>query len=199
MADFHQGGVITTLHRLGPPNVDRLEAELLRHSRTRPIALVLPCLISELRGPGLKGIVDTLRKVPYLRQIVVSISGTEDRGGYDEMRSFFDGVTTVDGAPPTLVWNSGPRVEALYDTLREEGLDPGVGGKGRSTWLAFGYVLAAHRARVIATHDCDILDYRRDLLARLCYPTANPNMSYEFAKGYYSRVSDRMHGRVTRL
>ena len=51
----------------------------------------------------------------------------------------------------------------------------------------------------VATHDCDILDYQRDLLARLCAPTANPNMSYEFAKGYYSRVSERMHGRVTRL
>ena len=72
-------------------------------------------------------------------------------------------------------------------------------GKGRANWIAFGYVLATQKARVVATHDCDILDYQRDLLARLCYPTANPNMSYEFAKGYYSRVSDRMHGRVTRL
>jgi glucosyl-3-phosphoglycerate synthase len=53
--------------------------------------------------------------------------------------------------------------------------------------------------RVVAIHDCDVLDYRRDLLARLCYPTANPNLSYEFAKGYYGRVSDRLHGRVTRL
>ena len=59
--------------------------------------------------------------------------------------------------------------------------------------------LTSQKARVVATHDCDILNYRRDLLARLCFPTANPNMSYEFAKGYYSRVSDRMHGRVTRL
>jgi glucosyl-3-phosphoglycerate synthase len=52
---------------------------------------------------------------------------------------------------------------------------------------------------VIATHDCDILDYSRELLARLCFPTANPNLGYEFAKGYYSRVTDRLHGRVTRL
>jgi len=60
-------------------------------------------------------------------------------------------------------------------------------------------VLATNVARVVATHDCDIRDYRRDLLARLCYPTANPNLNYEFAKGYYSRVTDRLHGRVTRL
>jgi glucosyl-3-phosphoglycerate synthase len=199
MSDFHQGGAIATLHRLGRPNVERLEAELLRHSRTRPIALVLPCMISELNGPGLKGIVDSLRGVRYLRQIVVSISGTEDRGGYEEMRNAFDGVRTVNGEPPILLWNSGPRVQNLYGVLRREGLDPGTNGKGQSTWLAFGYVLAADVSRVIAVHDCDIKDYSRELLARLCFPTANPNLHYEFAKGYYSRVADRLYGRVTRL
>jgi glucosyl-3-phosphoglycerate synthase len=199
MADFHQGGVIATLHRLGRPNVERLEAELLRHSRNRPVALVLPCLISELDGPGLKGIVDTLRGVRYLRQIVVSISGTDERGGYDEIRNAFDGVRTLEDEPPILLWNSGPRVQALYEVLRREGLDPGVNGKGQSTWLAFGYVLASGISRVIATHDCDIREYSRELLARLCFPTANPNLHYEFAKGYYGRVADRLYGRVTRL
>ncbi|MGE4607810.1 MAG: glycosyl transferase, partial [Myxococcota bacterium] len=58
MADFYQSGVITTLHRLGEKRVERLESELLHYSRQRPIALVLPCLFSELRGPALKGIVD---------------------------------------------------------------------------------------------------------------------------------------------
>ena len=51
MADFHQSGVITTLHRLGGHGVDRLERELLAYSGQRPIALVLPCLFTELRGP----------------------------------------------------------------------------------------------------------------------------------------------------
>jgi len=199
MADFHQGGVIATLHRLGQPNVEQLEADLLRHSRTKPVALVLPCLISELREPGLKGIVDALRGVRYLRQIVVSISGTDERGGYEEMRDAFDGVRTLDGEPPILLWNSGPRVQTLYETLRQEGLNPGTSGKGQSTWLAFGYVLATDVSRVIAIHDCDIRDYSRELLARLCFPTANPNLHYEFAKGYYGRVADRLYGRVTRL
>ncbi len=199
MPDFHQSGVITTLHRLGRLDVHRLERELLDYGRVRPIALVLPCLFSELRGPALKGIVDTLRGVRYLRQIVVSISGTEERREYQEMRAAFEGVETFDGRPPVHLWTSGPRVNALYDTLREEGLDPGAPGKGRSTWLAYGYVLASNQARVIALHDCDIRDYRRELLARLCYPTANPNLHYEFAKGYYGRVADRLYGRVTRL
>ena len=199
MADFHQSGVITTLHRLGPSAVPRLERELHEWSPERPVALVLPCLLSELRGDGLKGIVDVLRGVSYLRQIVVSISGSEERAAYEAMRSFWEGVRTIDGAPPTLLWNSGSRVQALYQRLRDEGLDPGTNGKGRSTWLAYGYVLATHHSRVIAVHDCDIRSYSRELLARLCYPTGNPKLHYEFAKGYYARVTDRLYGRVTRL
>jgi glucosyl-3-phosphoglycerate synthase len=199
VADFHQSGVITTLHRLGGPGVDRLERELRSYSRARPIALVLPCLVAELRGEGLKGIVDVLRGVSYLREIVVSVSGSEEREDYEEMRRFWEGVRTLDGSPPTLLWNGGARVQGLYQRLQHEGLDAGADGKGRSTWLAYGYVLASGVSRVIAVHDCDIRDYSRELLARLCYPTANPNLHYEFAKGYYARVSDRLFGRVTRL
>ncbi|MCA9510909.1 MAG: glycosyl transferase [Myxococcota bacterium] len=199
MADFHQTGVISTLHRLGPPNLRRLERELLAYSDERPIALVLPCLYTELHGPALKGIVETLEGVPYLRQVVVSLSGAASAEQYAEMRRLFARVPTLAGTPPTIVWNQGPRVAALLARLREEGLEPGDDGKGRATWLAYGYVLATHAARVVAVHDCDILDYRAEMLARLVYPTANPNLSYEFAKGYYGRVTDQLHGRVTRL
>jgi len=199
MADFHQTGAISTLHRLGRPDLRRLEREILSYSDDRPVALVLPSLYTELRGPALKGIVEALQSVPYLRQVVVSLSGSASREQYNEMRRLFQDVRTRDDEQPTLVWNQGPRVLALLDKLREEGLGPGEDGKGRATWLACGYVLATHRARVIALHDCDILDYRSELLARLVYPTANPNLNYEFAKGYYSRVTDQLHGRVTRL
>jgi glucosyl-3-phosphoglycerate synthase len=165
----------------------------------RPISLVLPCLHAELHGAGLKGIIDALRGVRYLRQVVVSTSGTDERFEYEQMREAFDGVTTRNGEPPTLLWNSGPRIEALLARLREEGLDPGENGKGRAAWLAYGYVLATNVSRVIALHDCDIRDYSAELLARLCYPTAHTNLNYEFAKGYYGRVTDRLYGRVTRL
>jgi glucosyl-3-phosphoglycerate synthase len=198
MADFHQSGVITTLHRLGSPDLERLEDELLGYSRSRPIALVLPCLHAELRGPALKGIVEELHRVPYLQELVVSLSGDADRAQYEEMRALFRDVPTR-GPEPTIVWADGPRMRGLIARLRAEGLDPGEDGKGRATWLAYGYVLANQQSRVIAVHDCDIRDYSRELLARLCFPTANPNMNYEFAKGYYSRVTDRLHGRVTRL
>lgn len=62
-----------------------------------------------------------------------------------------------------------------------------------------GYVIANGMCDVIALHDCDIVNYSRDMLARLCYPVANPNLDYVFCKGFYSRVTNKMHGRVTRL
>src|SRR5690606_19326929 len=63
----------------------------------------------------------------------------------------------------------------------------------------FGYVLASERARRVAVHDCDIRTYSRELLARLCYPVDHPNLGFDFCKGYYARVTDRLHGRVVRL
>jgi glucosyl-3-phosphoglycerate synthase len=60
-------------------------------------------------------------------------------------------------------------------------------------------VLAEGTCKIIALHDCDILTYDRELLARLVFPLASPHMDYEFCKGFYARVSDRLYGRVTRL
>jgi glucosyl-3-phosphoglycerate synthase len=199
MADFHQTGVISTLHRLGKPDLARLESDLLSYSAQRPVALVLPTLFSEIHGPALKTIVEGIASVSYLGQVVVSLSGKADIDEYRQMKALFDPVRCLDGSKTTIVWNQGPRVQQLLRRLEAEGLDPGREGKGRATWMACGYVLATHRARVVAIHDCDIKNYTPELLARLCYPTANPNLTYEFAKGYYSRVTDRLHGRVTRL
>jgi glucosyl-3-phosphoglycerate synthase len=98
-----------------------------------------------------------------------------------------------------LVWVDGPKIQELLKTLVNLEIDVGLPGKGQSCWIAFGYVLARRRSKVLALHDCDIVSYQREYLARLCYPIANPNMGYEFCKGYYTRVTDRMHGRVTRL
>jgi glucosyl-3-phosphoglycerate synthase len=89
-------------------------------------------------------------------------------------------------------------MKSLYQLLEKNDLSAGLRGKGRAVWISLGYVLAG-KSRVIATHDCDIINYDRELLARLCYPVANPHSEYEFCKGFYSRVTDRMYGRATRL
>ena len=41
--------------------------------------------------------------------------------------------------------------------------------------------------------------FSRGNLARLCYACAEPRLGFTFGKMYYSRVTDRLYGRVTRL
>ena len=65
MADFYQTDLIITLHRLGNPGLERLESELKEYSRQRPIALVLPALVTEFQGEAIKGIVAELKKGRY--------------------------------------------------------------------------------------------------------------------------------------
>ena len=98
-----------------------------------------------------------------------------------------------------LLWNDGPRMQQLYKKLEDAELSAGCGGKGRNVWTCFGYVLASEQARMVAVHDCDIITYSRELLARLCYPVAHPSLGFDFCKGYYARVSDQLNGRVMRL
>jgi glucosyl-3-phosphoglycerate synthase len=199
VSDFHQTGVVATLHRLGRRDLGRLERELGDPTRSRPVALVLPCLYSELNDIALKGIIEQLQHASYLAEIVVSVAGAPCREQLAEMQSAFAPLRCADGRPATLLWNDGPRTQRLLHALAEEGLHAGPPGKGRGVWLAFGLVLASDRARVIAVHDCDIREYDRELAARLAFPIANRNMNYEFAKGYYARASERLYGRVTRL
>jgi glucosyl-3-phosphoglycerate synthase len=194
MADFFQNGVITTLHRLGHEPLERLEARLEHHARSHPVALILPCLISELEGPAMPGIVQHLSRVRYLEQIVVAL-GRADRRQFEGAVRFFAPL----GDTCRILWIESPEIQDCIRLLAANGLDIGGPGKGRATWLSFGYVLARDRARIIALHDCDIITYDRTLPARLCYPLVDPNLGYEYTKGYYGRVTDRLHGRVTRL
>lgn len=73
MSDFHQNGLVTVLHRLGDPNLEQLEKELERHAASNPIALVLPSLYSELENPALKHIVQVLKDIRYVNEIVISL------------------------------------------------------------------------------------------------------------------------------
>jgi glucosyl-3-phosphoglycerate synthase len=194
MSDFFQTGVVATLHRLGKPDAERLEKELVPLSYERPVALVLPSLYSELEGPALDHIVGELVEVPYLHEIVVSLDRADTRQ-FERAREFFSRLPQRH----RIIWNDGPRLESIYKMLVENGLVLGEQGKGRGCWVAYGYILARGESEVIALHDCDILTYTREMLGRLVYPVMNPNIDYRFCKGFYSRMTDRMHGRVTRL
>ncbi len=196
MSDFYQVGVFTTIHNLGTPEaLERLEAELVVHGRTRPTALLLPALYTEFEGPAMPHIIDELAKVPYLTRIVVSLDRA-DRTQFDTARRAFEKVST----PVTVVWHDGPRLQALYREMLAASLPIGEQGKGRSCWMSNGYLLGEGDCDVVALHDSDIVTYDRSMLARLCYPVTNPTLGYMFSKGFYPRVGhNRMHGRVTRL
>jgi len=136
-----------------------------------------------------------VKQVPYLSQIVIGLDRATE-GQYREALKFF-------GELPQhhrVLWNDGPRLRALDAELQAQGLAPEEEGKGRNVWYCLGYMLATDKAEAIALHDCDITTYDRSLLARLIYPMANPQFSYQFAKGYYPRIANgSLNGRVTRL
>jgi glucosyl-3-phosphoglycerate synthase len=195
MGDFHQNGVITTLHNLSNRSVDEMEKELLEFSKTRPMALILPSLYSELQGDALPAIIDQLKEVPYLNQIIIGLDRA-DQHQYRDAIGFFSSLPQHH----RVLWNDGPRLKALDAKLQALGLAPKELGKGRNVWYCMGYTLASGKAESVALHDCDITTYDRELLARLIYPVANPRFNYEFCKGYYARVANgKINGRVSRL
>jgi glucosyl-3-phosphoglycerate synthase len=194
MADFYQTGAVATLHRLGKDALDGVEEKLVRCSRERPIALVLPSLYSEIEGEALKNIVSELREVKYIREIVVTLGPASDKE-FRNAKEFF----SVLPQETNIIWNNGRRMRKIYKAIESAELPTGLEGKGRSVWMAYGYVLSRHEFSAIALHDCDIVTYNRGMLARLCYPVTNPTLDYDFCKGFYTRVTDKMHGRVTRL
>jgi glucosyl-3-phosphoglycerate synthase len=194
MSDFHQTGVVATLHRLDTRSPDALEREMETHAARRPIGLILPCLFSEFDRPAIRHIIDELRGARYLERIVVSLGRTRA----DDLPVAAAAFARL-GSKVRFIWNDGPAMQAFYARLLDEGLDVTVDGKGRSLWIACGYLLADGVCSVFASHDCDIATYDRELLARLCYPLVHPSLGFDFVKGYYARVSRRMNGRVTRL
>lgn len=195
MGDFYQNGIITTLHNLAERPVEELERELQEFSSRRPMALILPSLYSELEGEALPRIVDELVKVPYLSEVIIGLDRA-DEAQYRQALTFFERLPQHH----RVLWNDGPRLQALDAELRKHDLAPKELGKGRNVWYCMGYTLATNRSESVALHDCDILTYDRSLLARLIYPVAHPRFNYEFCKGYYARVADgKINGRVSRL
>jgi glucosyl-3-phosphoglycerate synthase len=182
------------LHRLGKQNVPALERQLQDFTQETRIALVLPCHVKELGTPALRQVMRELRNVTYLKQIIVGVDGANAREWARARRVFSQLPQKA-----TLLWNDGPRIRRLYEKLEEADLNPGPPAKGRNVWTCFGYVLASEQSQMVAVHDCDIVTYSRELLARLCYPVAHPALGFDFCKGYYARYSERLNGRVMRL
>ena len=195
MSDFFQNGRVSTLHNLSTRTLEERESELVQFANSCPMGLILPSLYSELERPALTTIVNELSKVKYLNQVVIGI----DQASKEEFKhalQFFSELPQQHD----LLWNDGPNLMAIDKKLRKEGLAPTERGKGRNVWYCMGYMLAKKNTQAVALHDCDIITYKRDMLANLLYPVANPKFRYQFCKGYYPRIADNsMNGRASRL
>ncbi len=195
MADFHQNGNIATLHNLRTRSLDELEYELSSYAETRKISLILPCLYSELEGEAMPHILSELAKVKYLHRIIIGLDAA-DETQFRKAKAFFQGLNQNH----IVIWNDSPRMVALGDRLQAKGLAPAEKGKGKNVWTSLGYLIGCADSAVMAIHDCDILTYDKELLARLVYPVVNPTFPYQVAKGYYPRIGGQgLNGRVTRL
>ncbi len=195
MSDFHQSGPVTTLHDLGDARRDHLEDLLTRATQGYKIGMVLPVTAADLRAAPFSRMIEQLRGVDYIDQVCVVLGDAPDVRDYRDARELVGRL----GPKAEVLWTDGAAMQSLYQELAESGLPVDVPGKGRSVWTAFGYLLADPRLDAFVLHDCDIVDYDRILLARLCLPMAHPSLDFEFAKAFYHRSTDRMHGRVTRL
>ena len=188
MSDFAQTGLICTLQRLNDTAAERIEAELVEHAAARPITLILPCHARDLRQPALQGIINEIAGARFLREVLISMNG-----GEEETLALAREIFARLPQPHRILWNDRPRA------MTPEGAIAAPMGKGFNVWAACGVVIAEARSEVIATQDCDVVSFRRENLARLCFAAVHPGLRYDFAKMYYSRVTDRLYGRVSRL
>ena len=200
MGSFYQNGIVANLHDFSygsssENNYKKLEKNLVNFSNDNPMELILPSLFSEINGTALPNIINEINKTQFLNHVVIGLDRSNDRE-FQKAFKFFQQLKT----PFSILWNDGPRLMELDNELKEKGLAPREFGKGRNVWYCIGMALARGEASSIALHDCDILTYNKDLLAKLFYPVANPSFNFEFCKGYYPRVADgKMNGRVSRL
>lgn len=195
MSDFFQNGVITTLQNVGNRSIKDMEEELEEFAKRRNMVLLLPALYSEFETPAMQTIIDELKDIKYLHKIILGLDrATKEQ--FEEVKKRMSVLNTkVD-----VLWNDGPRIKEIYANLTNEffpGLD--TPGKGRNVWTMIGYGLTDQSNYAFALHDCDIVNYKKDIVAKLFYPIVHPALDFEFNKGYYSRVTNKLHGRVTRL
>ena len=195
MPDFHQNGVIATLHNFNSKPIEEIEKELLDFSNVSPMTLILPSLYSELEKPALTYMVNTLKKVKYIKNIVIGLDQA-NKQEFIKAKKFF----SVLPQKKYILWNDGPKLKKIDQHLSKMDLAPAEKGKGRNIWYCMGFVISLKESGSVAMHDCDIVTYDKNLVAKLFYPVANPKFSFDFCKGFYPRVAQKsMNGRVTRL
>lgn len=196
MADFAQNVSIATLQNLTNVDEKYLEGKLLNNGGVNGgIALILPALYSEFEKPAINIIIQELKKSKIINNILLSLdNATQEQFQYvkSEMQKTQKDVKVI--------WNDNPKLIEMKNKLIAMDFPLDVKGKGRVVWTALGYALyGISNVKVIASHDCDIVNYNMSIPTRLIYPVANDKFNYQFNKGYYPRYDDVLFGRVERL
>tara|TARA_B100000902_G_scaffold60749_1_gene67846 strand:- start:489 stop:1664 length:1176 start_codon:yes stop_codon:yes gene_type:complete len=191
MADFHQQGPITTLHRLTDSANTQAQSFVSTRSIGSRVALVLPCLISELEGSALPKMVKQISDLGWLGRVIVGIDGA-DADSFKAAQALFASLPQQ----TTVIWNDSEGMASFDQNI---GLSPGT-GKGRNLWRCFGAVAAYNDIDTVVVHDADISTYESAFVARLAHPIVDDRMGFDFVKGFYPRFDHQgMNGRVTRL
>lgn len=194
MSDIHQWGPVTALPRLRELPVEELEARILALTPKFPVSLVIPMIPAEMERPALLHILAELCQIDYLHSLVISLNkaSAED---YARTVKFFEAYP----GKLVILWSESAALQRFLGQMEAKGLGVGSPGKGRACWLAMGYLLAEEKVDYMAFVDADIVNFRREMLARLVLPALDPIVDFDFVKAYYARFSDRLYGRVTRL
>ncbi|MCK5514152.1 MAG: glycosyl transferase, partial [Deltaproteobacteria bacterium] len=131
MADFHQEGIITTLHALyevfdREEYLTSLERKLEEYSRHLRISLLLPCFYTELQNPQvLNHIMDEIQQVSYLKCVVVAFNGTSEEAKFQEAREYFKKLQTSE-RDVKLVWVDGPRIQSIFQDIQKREIHTGI-------------------------------------------------------------------------
>ncbi|KYK21063.1 glucosyl-3-phosphoglycerate synthase [Thermoplasmatales archaeon SG8-52-2] len=186
---------ITTLHELCVDK-NKLLKSVSDAACERPVSVIMPMLYREIKSDALKNIVKGLNKCTYLNEIVIPLAAKNEKE-FIQVKRFFNDLKI----PKLIMWCNGPKVEALLNELKNDGLNLlKYSGKGRDVWLAMG--IASIKSYAFALHDADVLHYDEMIPSKLLYPIIEPELDFKFNKGYYARVNLQrkiIYGRVFRL
>lgn len=198
MADFHQPRFLPTVHRLGRHSLLGAHSTDVFLTRSQAAGLsttlILPALAQELETTAFPRMVRLLSAAPLVGRVIVVLGHATLEQQSEAARLL--GTLRV---PVSLVRLDDPTVPAIMKALSRQGIEVQAHGKGHACWVGLCTALAGAGSDVIAMHDCDIETYTPALLKRLMSPLIIPAKPFDFAKGYYPRVTTRMYGRVTRL
>lgn len=229
MTSFPHPAGITTLHRLSPDAWTALEDSCRELSADCAVTLILPCHLRDLGTAAFADIVRALSDASWIRRLIVGLDGpTATAADVEQARQILTGLPQDTlllwtGAPEILalehdlqkaglttatsgkgrnIWLCSGLALALAaepsahsDAVRDQADPASPPHPEKSPAPAHS---AAARS-IVAIHDCDIQNYTRELPVRLCHPLMDPRWGFRFNKGFYSRHSDRLHGRLQRL